>query len=191
MKHRLFVAISIPADVGNQIDLLQRRLDQLRLPVRWEPSHQVHLTLAWLGRLADADVGQVKQMINQVAGSGEPGRLQPVDLGTLYHRHEPAVIYLLLADQDGQVGRLQAELAEVLGQVTPQPRRKFLPHVTIGRVKKSDPTTVKQSLDKLSQVVFTPWPEFAVDQIHLYESFLSKSGSSYARLASFSLGNRR
>ncbi len=116
--------------------------------------------------------------------------LQPVTLETLYQRHEPSLVYLLVADRDGELVSLQKKLSAALDEITPQPRRKFLPHLTIGRVRKSDPTFVKRSLDKLSQVEVEPISQFEVDRVHIYESFLSKSGSSHQRLAGFNLGKR-
>lgn len=185
------MAIDLPIETASQIDVLQRQLDSMGLPVSWEPAGKIHLTLVFLGRLPDEEASRVNQVVRSVVGSYMPFSIQPAVLETMYHRHEPSVIYLLIANKDGELFALQRDLAKSLDQITPQPSRKYLPHVTIGKVRKSDPTYVKQVLDKLEQVEAPPLVEFEVTKIHLYESFLSKSGSSFTRLQSFSLGNNR
>ena len=191
MKHRLFVAVDLPGEVKSQIEKLQLTLDKLRLPVKWELPQKVHLTLSFLGRLADEDVNQARRIVANTARIFSPHTLQLVAIGTLYQRHEPSLIYLLVADRSGELTDLQAELARRVDEITPQPQHKFWAHVTIGRVLKSDPTVVKHSLDKLEEVDIDPLVEFEVDKICLYESFLTKAGSSYQRLGSFNLGNKR
>ena len=191
MKHRLFVAVDLPGEVKSQIEKLQLTLDKLRLPVKWELPQKVHLTLSFLGRLTDENVNQVRRIVANTARIFSPHKLQLVALGTLYQRHEPSLIYLQVTDRSGELTALQAELARRVDEITPQPQHKFWAHVTIGRVLKSDPTVVKHSLDKLEEVDIDPLAEFEVDKICLYESFLTKAGSSYQRLGSFNLESKR
>lgn len=190
MKHRLFVAIDLPDAVKSEVEKLQLTLDKLRLPVKWELPQKIHLTLSFLGRLADEEASLMRRIIANTAGVFRPHLLQPVALDTLYQRHEPSPVYLLVADREGELTSLQKELTRKFDEITPQPRHKFMPHIVIGRILKSDPTLVKQSMDKLSDVEIEPLPEFEVSQISLYESHLSKAGSSYQRLGSFNLGNK-
>ena len=190
MKHRLFVAVDMPDAVKSEVEKLQISLDKLRLPVKWELPQKIHLTLSFLGRLADEEASLMRRIITNTATAFRPHLLQPVALDTLYQRHEPSLVYLLVADREGELTSLQKELTRKFDEITPQPRHKFMPHIVIGRILKSDPTLVKQSMDKLSEVEIEPLPQFEVQKISLYESHLSKSGSSYQRLGSFNLGNK-
>lgn len=190
MKHRLFAAVDLPDAVKSEVEKLQLTLDKLRLPVKWELPQKIHLTLSFLGRLADEEVNLMRRIIANTTGTFRPHLLQPVALDTLYQRHEPPLVYLLVADREGELTSLQKELTRKFDEITPQPRRKFMPHIVIGRILKSDPTLVKQSMDKLSDVEIEPLPEFEVSQISLYESHLSKAGSNYQKLGSFNLGNK-
>jgi len=191
LKHRLFVAVDLPEEVRSEVEKLQLSLDKLHLPVKWELPQKVHLTLSFLGRLTDEGVGQARAVVADTAQMFSAHPLRPITLGTLYQRHEPSLIYLFVTDRTGELAALQKELSGRLDKITPQPHHKFWAHVTIGRILKSGPTVVKQSLDKLEEVDIDPLPEFEVDKICVYESFLSKAGSSYQRLGSFNLGNKR
>ena len=77
-------------------------------------------------------------------------------------------------------------IEELINQKIPQPER-FLPHITIGRVKKTDPVMTKSIMDKVQVYDFEPLPDFKVEQISLFESILSKDDSHYRRVGRFSL----
>jgi len=190
LKHRVFIAINLPAEVIAEIDKLQLKLDKLRLPIAWELPHKTHLTLNFMGKLEDQDIDKVRRALKQVVTNYPSLQLQPFMFDTLYIRHEPSLIYLLVKDEEGRLGELQKELTTQLDSITPQPGQKFLPHITIGRVKKSDPTFVKQTLDKISAVEIDPLSVFTVEKIDVMESFVSQVGSSFQRLGSISLGKR-
>lgn len=191
MKHRLFAAINLPLDVSQKIEKLQLQLDQSHLPISWERTARMHLTLVFMGRLADEDMKRARGMVANVATQFRPHTLKLLGIETLFQRHEPSIVYVPVVDEEGELTLLQQELTRRVDEITPQPRRKFFPHITIGWIKKSDPTSVKQSLDRVNELDINFEVEFMVDKIHLYESFLSRSGSSYSRLESFNLGNSR
>ncbi|MDO8488418.1 MAG: RNA 2',3'-cyclic phosphodiesterase [bacterium] len=190
MKHRLFVAINPPPEVLDHIGQLQRELDKLKLPIKWNPLDKIHITLAWLGHLPAEEVARMRGIVANTARQFRAHQLQPVAIDTMYQRHEPSLVYLLLADPEGELAALQKELTRKVDEITPQPRQKFLLHITIGWVLKSDPTRVKHTLDEIDKVEMEPWPKFSVTQMTLYESFSTKAGSSYSRMGSFNLGNR-
>lgn len=189
MKHRLFAAIDLPDQVASRVVRLQTELDKLGVPIVWEKPKQLHLTLVFMGRLPDEDAARVRGMLVNTARAFRSHTLRIGDLDTLYNRHELSILFLQIIDLEGELVSLQKELARRVDEVTPQPRQKFMPHITIGRIRKSDPTQVKHQLDKLADVEIDSLGEFTVDKVHLYESFLSKSGASYIKLASFNLGN--
>ncbi len=184
------MAINLPVEVTMEIGQLQLRIDKLKLPINWDLPHKIHMTLNFMGHLEDADIVKVRQIVKQVATGYNPFTLRPVAVDALYIRHEQSVVYLLAQDMDERLGDLQKELTVNLDKLTPQPRQKFLPHITIGRIRKADPTFVKQTIDKLSQVEIDPLSQFAVEKIDVMESLVSKAGSSYQKLGSFTLGNK-
>ncbi|TSC88192.1 MAG: 2'-5' RNA ligase [Microgenomates group bacterium Gr01-1014_16] len=183
MKHRLFVAIDVPSA---EILALQLRLDQLRLPVIWEKPEKIHLTLNFLGRIPDDQFSQINGIIRNIAKKFPPQHLELHFLETLYRRHESTLVYLSASSPD--LKSLQHSLSLSLSPISPQPIR-FLPHITIGQLKRTDPTTTKRVIDQISNFDYTPLPSFAVDHITLYESFLSSKGSTYQKQATFSLSS--
>ena len=186
MKHRLFIAIDLPDACVAQIVSLQDRLARLVLPVVWEKPEKLHLTLNFIGRVTHEQLALIKRLVKPVAASHPQFDLQFPHLETLYKRHENSLIYLSPAKNPALLS-LQSSLTQVLTNATfPQPLR-FLPHVTIGRLDRTDPPTTKAALDKVNGFPYHPLDGFPVDHLTLYESYVSKLGSHYQKLAPFML----
>ena len=176
MKHRLFIAIDLPEATLGEIVAIQPQLDKLKLPIVWEK--HPHLTLNFLG-LADP------KAIVPLIPAFRSFILQPLYLDTLYSRHEPTILYLSLAKSQELID-LQESLSLGLSQITPQPRR-YLPHTTLGHLKRTDPVSTKRYMDILSGFESPQFSPFMVSKIVLYQSLISQAGTTYQKLASFVL----
>ncbi|MEK7154729.1 MAG: RNA 2',3'-cyclic phosphodiesterase [Patescibacteria group bacterium] len=183
MKHRLFTAIALPEAVSDEIAGLQKDLDRLKLPVIWDTSF--HLTLNFLGQVTDPETGTIKNLIQQSTQQFRSFTIKPLYLDTLYSRHDPTVLYLTLSKSE-ELLELQDSLASALSSITPQPR-KFLPHITIGKFRRTDPVTTKHFIDLVSDFATPEFSEILVDKVILYESLPSKAGTTYRQISQFML----
>lgn len=182
MKHRLFLAIDVPS---SPIIELQSRLEKLGLPISWEKPEKIHLTLNFIGRVSSDQLGGVSRVIKSATQLFYTVTLSLPFLETLYQRHDQTLVYLAATSPD--LVPLQQSLCEGLNSIKfPQPRR-FLSHITIGKVKRTDPTTTKRVIDQISNFDYQPLPSFEVDHLTLYESHLSQKGSTYQVISRFML----
>ncbi len=179
MKHRLFIAIDLAVTTLGEIAALQPQLDKLKLPIIWEK--HPHITLNFLGK---ADPKAIIPLIPPFPSF----TLQPLYLDTLYSRHEPTILYLSLAKSE-ELMDLQKSLIVNLESITPQPR-KFLPHITIGEFKRTDPVTTKHFIDVVSDFATSEFSEILVDKVILYESLPSKVGTTYRQISQFMLQSK-
>lgn len=187
MKHRTFLAIGLPNDQQQLVANLQKKLTPFKLSVVWEKLEKIHLTLNFLGRLTDEQLRTVKSSIGQTTSGFREFTLQLSFLETLYQRHSETIIYLAPTGDVQILSQLQKSLSSTLNSLLlPQPSR-FLPHFTIGHLKRTDPVSTKSFINVLSDFEFTSFPEFTVKNLTLYESFLSRTGSTYQKLTSFVL----
>ncbi len=183
MKHRLFIAIDLPETTLGEVAALQSQLDKLKLPIVWEK--HTHLTLNFLGRIPDYQLPPVKKAISQAIQPFSNFTIQPLYLDSLYSRHEPTILYLSVAKSQ-ELMNLQESLSQALSQITPQPRR-YLPHISIGHLKRTDPVSTKRYMDILSDFDSPQFSPFTVNKIILYQSLISQAGTTYQKLATFSL----
>ena len=175
MKHRLFIAIDLPEATLSEIAILQSQLEKLALPLVWEK--QPLLILNFLGL---ADPGAITPLIPPFHSF----TLSPLYLDTLYSRHDPTILYLSLAKSE-ELLQLQASVSSSISSITPQPRH-FLLHISIGKLKRTDPVSTKRAIDIISNQEVPVLSEFLVDHVTLYKSLLSRTGSTYQKLATFS-----
>lgn len=187
MKHRLFFAIACPPAVSLEVVAWQKKLDKLNLPVIWEDPEKMHMTLNFLGNKVESEqLTPVRRVGFNCAAATLKFDMHLDFLETLYQRHEETLLYLS-PGRDPTLLDLQNRLCIGLNEIKlPQPRR-FLPHMVIGRLKRTDPVTTKECIQKISNFDFSPLTPFTVDHITLFASFVSNKGSHYQKIGEFML----
>jgi 2'-5' RNA ligase len=175
---RLFVALELPADVRAAL-VAWRPADAALRPVA---DADLHVTLAFLGERSQAEARAVARVLAGVArpvgglALGAPRWLPP---------RRPRVLAVELADADGALTALHYGLVGALGDAIafrPE-RRRFLPHVTVARVR-SAPAEV--------ELVPPGGPApFAAPALTLFRSRLSPGGARYEALERVALPPRR
>jgi RNA 2',3'-cyclic 3'-phosphodiesterase len=166
---RLFVALSIPDFVAQQLMLLQGGVPG----ARWQAREQLHLTLRFIGEVDGSDARALDDALAgidapsfdlQFHGVGQFGNKQPHALWAAARKNE--LLEHLQRKVDTAIRRV--------GQ--PQDAHKFMPHVTLARLRHPDLDKVRQWL--IEHALFTS-NEFAAESFCLYSSKLTSDGSIY------------
>lgn len=183
----MFFAISCPEEVKTQVAALQKELDSLRLPVVWEELDKLHLTLNFLGNKVDSSqLTDIRRAAFNVAAQTPKFELCLGFLETLYLRHDETLIYLA-PKKEPLLLDLQNRMCIELNKLELDQPRKFLAHMVVGKLKRTDPVTTKNCINKISDYDYKPVPGFIVEDIKLYESFVSAKGSHYTKIGEFVL----
>ena len=172
---RLFVACDLPDGARRAISAWQARALASAEGVRL--NHALHLTLAFLGTMPAASVGDIAGALADVrvrearVGVGGPAFL-PV-------RGAKRVIVLPLEDEGGILTRLQADVAEALSarRLYEPPGRPWLPHVTVARFRRPGHPFPLQNVNIGG---------FGVVRMVLYSSLLERAGAAHTPLNVFS-----
>ena len=185
IKLRTFIAIALPEAVQDKVDALLSDLRKADAAVRWVPSQNLHLTLKFLGdveetRLADLFVG-----IRKATEGIEPFQITLTGLGAFPNPRRPRVLWIGLEVPEA-MKKLYSNMEEELSRLHfPKEKRKFSPHLTIGRVKGL------RGMEALMSVVertdFGP-ETVSVARIVAMKSDLRPTGVVYAPLKKFALG---
>jgi 2'-5' RNA ligase len=175
---RLFVAIPLP-------EMQRERLRSLCHGVRdarWVAADNLHLTLRFIGEVAEPVAEDVAAALDEVRGAAFPLRLDGVGhfetgrkVRTLWAGVEKSPPLMLLQE------RIEAAVRRA--GVAPDSRR-FTAHVTLARLKPSPPHKVGPWVE--TNAMFGTEP-FTVDRFVLYESFLSHSGAIHSPIEVYSL----
>lgn len=176
---RLFVALEIPEPVRREVS---RRMAGLRerLPkARWVDPAAIHLTLVFLGEVADAkDVDRLAAALRAAFAPFPPMTLRLSEAGT-FPPGRPARVAWLGVDAPDELEDLQAAAVRAAAEaVGHEPEdRPYHPHVTLARCPSP---WGKDIVAKLSAAFPAEvGPPFAVDRGVLMESKLSPRGARY------------
>jgi 2'-5' RNA ligase len=175
---RLFIALDLPEDVIASLDRLCEGLPG----VRWSTHDQFHLTLRFIG---EVDQGTFYEIGEHLAGvSHPPFEMALKGLGQFPPRGAPHTLWVGVDDPSGALPPLRRRIERVLEEVGLAPeRRKFTPHVTLGRFRAPPPE------QRLASYLFNRnlfrTERFPVSSFGLYSSQLRPEGSLYTLEASY------
>lgn len=178
---RLFVGIPLPAKVIEELSAISLRLQSSEDGLRWSAAESWHITLQFLGNTPEYEC--VVARLRDLRSPSLSIQLEGLDF------FERAGIFFAGV-------RLTPELNVLQQRVTTATRlcgfipetRPYHPHITLARSKSK---AGKRGLHALkSQVHRQPkFSDFAAEELVLYESVATRSGSLYEIRESFPLAN--
>lgn len=181
---RVFVGIFPPASVGQAaLRTAQTAARGLGGRIRWTRPGNVHLTLKFLGEIADEQFDPVRAALREVCGKHVPFGASLSGYGAFPSARRARVVWAGAGSEE-----LCALASEVDAAFEPlgfgREERAFVPHVTLGRVR-GRPI----ALDLPAAVPGEPG--FEVSRVELVRSTLATGGSVYESLESFELRSDR
>ena len=187
---RLFVAISLPDSVKDEIEKAQRQLLQgsrgnfIRLTRR----EQFHLTLRFLGNVAASRVDDLSAALRKACRDYPVLQLRAEQIGFFPDMRFPRVIWVGVHDEKDALLRLQSMIEAAVGEFTGErPEKRFTGHVTLGRIqriKRPEAEALAKLASGMSARFFGEW---VASKVELIRSELSSSGSRYTTLADIPL----
>lgn len=175
---RLFCAVELP--IG-----LRERLAGLAGGVpgaRWTPSDNMHLTLCFIGDVAESDFPDIHNALARVRAPGFDLAIEGT--GHFARGRVPSMLWAGVAPLPA-LGHLQEKVAAALGRAGfAIDRRKYIPHVTLARLTRASNARVQEFEAAHGLLKFAP---FAVDHFTLFSSFRGHGGATYRAEALYPL----
>jgi RNA 2',3'-cyclic 3'-phosphodiesterase len=183
---RLFVAADLPPDLRRSIGGLQDALKGMPLPVRWVRPEGIHLTLKFLGEVAESRLEEVRTVLARAGAGLRPFRLETGRAVPFPARGAPRLFWIEMHGDVVAAQRLASAIdAATAGIGVPRETREFRPHLTLGRVKGPVRGEWREALARAS----APDSDgFDVTEYVLFESRPRSGGSIYTAQASYPLG---
>lgn len=180
---RVFVGVPAGAAVAERIGAV--RSGFWGGAVRWVPAENLHLTLKFLGDVADAQVGAVRSALREALADSAGFSVAARGLGVFPDSRRPRVLW---------VGLEAPELARMAGRVeqalvplgVERAATPFRPHVTIGRWRRPEPGGAGLG-EELTRWRDQEFGAFRVEAVTLFRSTLRPAGAEYTALEVFPL----
>lgn len=180
MQKRLFIGISVPDDIKKRIFRLIRK-DYDNLPVKWVGQPNFHLTLNFLGYIQEEKIPEICEVIQSAISGIKSFELNFCEINFGPSQKTKKMIWTLgekCSDLEDLKYRLDSKLGFiVLG------KKKFLPHINLGRIKKSD----WQKLSPEPKIKRSFNFSFTVSSVDLVESRFEKGKRAYYVMENFLL----
>jgi RNA 2',3'-cyclic 3'-phosphodiesterase len=186
---RLFIAVNLPAELREAVFVDAASLRRPDDGMSWVPPERLHLTLKFLGECERTLLEPLGGVLRRVTADEGALALSLGGLGAFPNFSRARVVWIAV-DDGGRLARLAAALdrqCEALG--IERERRRFQPHLTIGRVRgELSPTTARALADQAR----SPARRHAavVRSVDLMHSEPSHAGPRYHVVDSAPLGER-
>lgn len=167
---RLFTGLQIPQSIAFALSLKRGGLSG----ARWIDPENYHITLRYIGDIDHRTAGEVYDVLEMHADV-EPFDLILSHLG-VFGGNKPRALYAGIEPCDS-LARLQASQERLLQRVGLNPDgRKFVPHVTLARLRDTSPEDVARHIAQAGQ--FTPMT-VSVTAFVVFSSRESVGGGPY------------
>lgn len=153
--------------------------------VRWVPTHQVHLTLAFLGHLPEQQLEEVVRRLEDVASQHAPFDLAFRDVGAFPDARRPKVVWLGVGAGGEAVVDVASHVRTSLRPLGLAPESApFRPHLTLGRLHRRsserDLRSVSEAMRSLGGAGTAAAP---VHELAVVTSRLGSTGAEHTVIA--------
>lgn len=149
---------------------------------RWIEPENMHLTLRFIGNVADDAVEDIDEALSRVQGPAFD--LEIAGVGEFSRGRRPVMLWAGITPVPALMElQRRIEAAVVKGGFPPEGRR-YLPHVTLARIKDGSRGRIKAFVEENSLFRLDPFP---VTRFTLFSSHLGRRGASYRAEADYPL----
>ena len=179
---RAFIAIVLPPEIHNELAQCQAMFRVLCPDARWTRPEGIHLTLKFLGEIADAQVGKVTQALSTL-GAIATFPVEIKGFGFFPDARRPRVFWAGVVSPP-ELAQLAHRVEEALtGIGIPREQRAYSPHLTLARFR--EPRPQPALADAVERQSKTSLGRFDVREFYLFESKLRPQGAEYRKVERF------
>ena len=179
---RLFVALEIPSTVRQNLATLLGSFRAIANEPRWVRAENLHVTLKFLGEVADGRVDSVRNMLGEVR-SGNTVALELRGLGFFPSEKHPRVFWAGM-EASSNLKTLAGDIEGAMDKLgIPREKREFSPHLTLARFERPHlPEALRKLIADNQQREFG---SLRTNEFHLIQSKLKPAGAEYTTVATF------
>jgi RNA 2',3'-cyclic 3'-phosphodiesterase len=175
---RIFLAINPPADVRRRVWEAIAPLRDLSPDVSWVPEIKIHLTLKFIGEMAEDRIASLSSAMTELARTHAAPVVHLATVGAFPNFRRPRVIWMGI-EQEPRLELLHHDVEIACDRLGHELEgRPYRPHLTLGRVRRPlGEESVKALRMAAKRIRFTD--EFHARTIDVMQSAPGPGGSQY------------
>ena len=182
---RTFISVSLPKGIVNIKKMLQSTIDSKGVEIKWVRDGNMHLTLKFIGHTPEVSVEDINKTLKSVTEDFSSISLSIVGSGCFPRPERARTLWVGIA---GEKDKLDDFVDAINGRLEPLgfpiQERKFIPHVTLARIKY--PQKYTPDITQFLNTTFTELP-MKISRINLISSQLFSKGAVYTILGTLFL----
>jgi 2'-5' RNA ligase len=183
---RLFVAVELENTLKDKVSEIQKKLIQEDADVKWVELKNLHFTLKFIGEVDESRIGDIVKAIDKSLVDTKPCRLSIENIGVFPNESNPKIIWLGVSEGKDEICSLANIVQDKLAKIGfAREKRKFSPHLTLGRVKSA--RNKGKLLDAVKSMQGVIAGVMDVREVLLMQSRLTPKGAIYSRVHKFKL----
>lgn len=185
---RTFIAFNLPDEIKNTIfPFYSLLISPSYKYIKWVEEKNLHITIKFLGNTNIDHLDQIRQIISHIKNNFVFEFILN-SFGMFPSEYQPKVLWVSFSgntETNNYLPSFQQQLEnELAGLGFTQEKRKFLPHLTIARIKhlnKEDKISFQQAILKnfIKEFQKAEKKSFIIPKITLFKSTLTPKGSIY------------
>ena len=183
-KTRLFIALSLDDFVLNNLTYSINKFRKILPEVKWFDEATMHLTLKFFGKISLMEVHDINKAVRKAIAEIKPFSFVARGVGGFPNLQKPRVFWAGIDEGKEEIVELATKLDVFLQESYGAEIRKFVPHITIGRINRRIELT-KEQRHEFNQFESKKFGSTTVDGINLYSSELTSSGPVYSKIDSW------
>lgn len=181
-RTRTFIAVEIAAAVRSRAAALIEVLTFEGDGVKWVVPENLHVTLQFLGDVAEDEVAGVCQAVGRAVADRSPFEISLKGAHAFPHIGRPRTLWLGVDAGAESLSRLQQAVQSAVRKLGfPPENRAFHAHLTLGRVRRPSPALQQMTERLRSQQDFSAGRS-PVEQVVVFASYLDRHGPTYQAL---------
>jgi len=145
---------------------------------------KLHITLKFLGNVAEDDLSRVEHALEQLRGRHEPFEVETLGFGAFPSERKARILWAGIESGAGPLRALAADVENLLETVGfEREARPYTPHLTLGRARARP-----AKLDDATAA--PPALRFTVSSMQLVQSVPGKNGVTYQIRATYPFASR-
>ena len=182
---RIFIGLQLSGYLINVIPMIKSTINDNKNSIKWVNGKNLHLTLSFLGDINSKNIDSLKDKLNEISVFNSFDMVVN-KTGSFPSEDNPKIIWLDIQEGREELSSIQKQIESIAGPFKENKKEeKFIPHITIGRVKGIN-KNINLDLSTFSNAVYSDI-KIPIKTIYLFRSQLLDKGVEYSILSEYLL----